>query len=309
MQKLFVGIISFLFILMCVSCEEYEKDPSFIFLIILVWVIALGIPILVTVKKKRTKREKNAVKKEIAEENKINEDIELKLLNYYEVIDVIGEKENQWNSLTFQQSYSLGFVKYIGGIEFLDEIINNQNIDREKSNIEFHIKGLEIIIHLSSLDKYHIALSSYNIQYWTIESQKDIIGNKSKSVVGRAMVDGILFGPAGAIVGGMTGLGGKRVTISGVDNIISISCNDMGKEKMILFSCKDSKLQKVYDIFKNSTFGNKFKSPSELIPYNQTETRSEFSLADEIKKLKDLLDEDILTKEEFEKQKQKLLNK
>lgn len=40
-------------------------------------------------------------------------------------------------------------------------------------------------------------------------SEKDII-EKSKTAVGRAMVGGVILGPLGAIIGGMSGIGNKK---------------------------------------------------------------------------------------------------
>lgn len=47
----------------------------------------------------------------------------------------------------------------------------------------------------------------------TILTDKEI-AEQSKSVVGRAVVGGILLGPLGAIVGGMSGIGNKQKTVS-----------------------------------------------------------------------------------------------
>lgn len=301
MKKENLIIISILILTLCVSCAPVDKDPSVIFFIIILWIICIGFPIYMHIKKKQSKKEKEIAKKEIEEEKSLNKNYELKLLDKNEVEEQIGSDDLNVKGLP------LLTVKYFGGIELFDKLIENGKVEKKNSAIKIHNKGIEIII-LKFLTSFRIALLSININYWTIENQKDIIGNKSKSVVGRALAGGILFGPVGAIVGGMTGLGKKRVTISGVDNIISISYNDMGKETLVLFSCKDNKLQKAFKGFKNSIIGNKFKNPSELIPDKQTETISEFSLVDELKKLKELLDEGILTKEEFDKQKQKLLN-
>lgn len=52
-------------------------------------------------------------------------------------------------------------------------------------------------------------IKNQNIRVATVKSEQEIL-EKSKSVVGRAVVGGVLLGPLGAIVGGMTGVGNKR---------------------------------------------------------------------------------------------------
>ncbi|MDP8227162.1 MAG: SHOCT domain-containing protein [Candidatus Celaenobacter polaris] len=51
---------------------------------------------------------------------------------------------------------------------------------------------------------------------------------------------------------------------------------------------------------------NSFKSPSELVKLESAETVSKLSVDDELKKLKELFDDGIITHEEFDKQKEKL---
>ena len=65
-----------------------------------------------------------------------------------------------------------------------------------------------------------------NCEYIT---EKDI-EEKSKSVAGRAVIGGLLLGPVGAIVGGMTGLTGKSTTVKTREFIVInyTSNNDVG---------------------------------------------------------------------------------
>ena len=102
----------------------------------------------------------------------------------------------------------------------------------------------------------------------------------------------------------MTGVGSKQIKLNDVDNIITIAFTDESdKEYIILFSCTNKKLKKVQEYFK-SKFGDKFKKPSDIQPNTQSNT----SIADELLKLKELLDSGVLTQEEFVEQKNKILN-
>lgn len=66
-------------------------------------------------------------------------------------------------------------------------------------------------------------------------SEKEIV-EKSKSVVGRAVVGGVLLGPLGAVVGGVSGVGDKKKEKT--EYYIEIECKVKGSEnefKTILF--------------------------------------------------------------------------
>jgi len=61
-----------------------------------------------------------------------------------------------------------------------------------------------------------------------------IVKEEDKSVVGRAVVGGLLFGPLGAVVGGMSGVGKK-------EKVEKINCKMSMVEKGIIFEGKYGK--------------------------------------------------------------------
>ena len=201
-------------------------------------------------------------------------------------------------------------MQYLGGIPAIDQLIENKKIDPKVSNVslEMRPKGLEICL-MHGFSKTRVGLYSEQIKFWTIEQLQEVIAKKSKSIIGRALLGGVLLGPVGAIVGGMTGIGDKSIKVSDVDNIVSISCVNENKEVMLLFSCTNKKVKKVFEYLKKN-YADKYKKPEE-VKFNEQQKRTEenISIADELRKLKELLDDGILTKDEFEQQKNRLLNK
>lgn len=203
----------------------------------------------------------------------------------------------------------IGEMQYLGGIPEIDQLIENKKIDPKVANVslEMRPKGVEVYL-MHGFNKTRVGLYSEKLNFWTIEQQQEVVAKKSKSVIGRALLGGVLLGPVGAVVGGMTGIGDKTVKVSDVDNIISISYSQNDKDTIILFSCSNKKVKKIYEYLKKK-FGNKYKKPEEIKFAEENKTNSsKVSIADELRKLKDLLDEGILTNEEFEQEKNKLLD-
>lgn len=203
----------------------------------------------------------------------------------------------------------IGEMQYLGGVPEIDQLIENKKIDPKVANVSFELrpKGVEVYL-IHGFSKTRFGLYSEKLNFWTIEQQQEVIAKKSKSVIGRALLGGVLLGPVGAVVGGMTGIGDKTVKVSDVDNIFSISYSQNDEDTIILFSCSNKKLKKVYEYFKKN-LGNKYKKPDEIKFTEEDKTNnSKVSVADELRKLKDLLDEGILTNEEFVQEKKKLLD-
>lgn len=81
--------------------------------------------------------------------------------------------------------------------------------------------------------KTDVNLRFEQITGFDVVKDKDII-EKSKSVAGRAVLGGVLLGPLGAIVGGMTGIGNKQKSVS--HNYMVINYKSLEEEiKVIIF--------------------------------------------------------------------------
>lgn len=144
------------------------------------------------------------------------------------------------------------------------------------------------------------------IEYELLEDGESI----TKGGLGRALVGGVLFGGVGAIVGGVTG--GKKtkniinslkikITLNNISSptvYINIIQSPTKSNSIIYKTCYDSAQQilSIFDIIQNEN--NKQKDIN----------NSSNSPADEIVKFKALLDQGIITADEFDSKKKQLLN-
>jgi hypothetical protein len=198
----------------------------------------------------------------------------------------------------------LNKIGYLGGIPEYDNKLATKKRSEYLLNLEVRPNGLEITIGIN-FTNYRVALFQDQIDFFVIEPQKQIVEKKSKSIVGRALLGGVLLGPVGAIVGGMTGIGNKDVKITQVDNILTIKLTN--SDTYLTFSV-DNKHFKDTENYLKKHYKTKYKSADELEKLQTANSSaSSLSIADELLKLKTLLDNGILTQEEFDDQKQKLL--
>lgn len=131
----------------------------------------------------------------------------------------------------------------------------------------------------------------------------------TKGGIGRAVAGGLLFGGVGAIVGGVTG---KRKTKSTVNKLqVKITVNSISEPiryiNLIVSEVKKTSL----------TYKTALTNAQEIISLLAVMTKSPIekeenvieskSVTDEIKEYKALMDEGIITQEEFESKKRKLL--
>lgn len=147
------------------------------------------------------------------------------------------------------------------------------------------------------------------IDYELLEDGESI----TKGGLGRAVVGGALLGGVGAIVGGTTG---KRKTKSVIKSLrIKITVNQTinpsiyinliyseTKSSSIIYKAAYASAQEILSMFSIITRNNEVES-------QQENTTTTVSTADELIKLKGLLDEGILTQKEFMAEKNKILSK
>jgi ribosomal protein L37AE/L43A len=130
----------------------------------------------------------------------------------------------------------------------------------------------------------------------------------AKGGLGRALVGGALFGGTGAIVGGITGKRKQKGICNSLK--IKITVKDINNP-VIYVNFITSSTKKDGMIYKSM-----IKDAQECLStlqvicdqQKQQDNKSSGTNADEIRKYKELLDDGIITKEEFEAKKKELLN-
>lgn len=143
------------------------------------------------------------------------------------------------------------------------------------------------------------------VDFELLEDNKSI----SNGNIGRAVVGGVLFGGVGAIVGSTTGRKKKeickklqiKITVNDISNpvvYIDLITAEV-KKNSFLYETTFSKAQEILSLLSIICQENS-KENSDLT--------STVSVADEIKKYKELLDMGAITLDEFEKKKKDLLN-
>lgn len=150
----------------------------------------------------------------------------------------------------------------------------------------------------------------------------NIITQKSNAnTVGRAIVGGVLAGGAGAIIGGLSGKTTQKKEIKKIniiigqrdlsEPIITLNCYEVDPMHSKWF--EDARAvdmlnyaQQVTDLLSVIIEAQeKYAQGSENV--QMSNDNQHLSVADELKKLKDLLDSGILTPDEFQEQKKRLL--
>jgi len=235
----------------------------------------------------------------------------MKLISKEESKRLLGRKKG-----FFGQAMSIDSVPifYIGGMSEIDDDLASRQIELKDQMTMFNAypNGFEIEVYTLPTKTrlgtrtYRIPIMPNQILKWTIEKQDAVYEQQSKSVLGRAVIGGLLFGGAGAVVGALSGTKGKREKVNFIDYILTLIIDYNGNEKAIILGFPNAIIKDVRKFFDKS-FPNTFLESDKFI-IKMEKTSDSLSIADELQKFKDLLDNDVITQEEFEKQKTKLLS-
>lgn len=149
------------------------------------------------------------------------------------------------------------------------------NIKEGPTAIVFHKNGLKI--HSGVFKKFEIPYSNIiTVQY----EDRDSLGNyknKDKSVVGRAVAGGLLLGPLGAVVGGMSGIGTKSKKLDQESDYLVINYWDKSTKsnEVLLFAGKNKRSE--YNKFVSDFLKRKSQSRKVLNDNHSTRKSTSFT--------------------------------
>ena len=211
--------------------------------------------------------------------------------------------------MPFLREYRHAYKLKVEEIREAIELYNENKIKYEKFNPTVKVGYL---VYFDETNKFwlkpkHPKIYDYDdiLEYELLEDGDTV----TKGGLGRAIVGGALIGGVGAIVGGVTG---KR-TSKKVVSILSIKITTKDMNKPVVYIDLISKRTKSNSLAYHNAYLNAQKILSILAIITSEDSKvqqntSNLSFTDEILKLKDLLDKNIITEEEFIKGKEKILN-
>lgn len=247
-----------------------------------------------------------------------------------------GSIVGNFYNILIDESHGLMAVTEGGGVKNIFNYINSNSLPKkkgEKSAINTRTVGNYLFV----MDDFFKVLVLFGPNTHEVFNYADIIevsyeenGNQlfTKSAgrtVGGAIVGGVLMGSAGAVVGGLSGASKQNKEIKNMDIKILLrstsrtSCVLSFKDTDRILKTKDDSDRKLYETYaKNanqakdiiSVIIDNAKQVSTPIvqPVIQNVSTTSSSVADELAKLAKLKADGILTDEEFQAQKAKLLS-
>ncbi|MFL2134185.1 SHOCT domain-containing protein [Desemzia sp. FAM 24101] len=198
----------------------------------------------------------------------------------------LEEKKNQKNLDNQFNELTKGASAYV--IQILEDSLNKAN--QSVMTMHVHSDGRTYLRYSQhgSLTKHINEMEAYNvIEFEWLED----IQVKGKKVVGRSIVGLGLAGPAGMIVGGLSG---KNKTKDKSTAILILQNIETKEVRSFNFKC-DRKQMRKYKMIP-------------AVPLMEVTNNISSSPADQLKEFKELLDLGIINQDEFDKKKAEILN-
>ena len=205
----------------------------------------------------------------------------------------------------------------------VEKAIKRNIVNGERKNIFKATKKVGNYIHIDETNKLVAFPSAFGkIDKVAIYNYSEILGcdvledgqSISKGGLGRAVAGGLLFGGVGAIVGGVTGSKKTKQIINSMK--VKITVNDISNptQYISLIESETKSTSFMYSTAKNnaeqivSLINIIINDNNTNLQQDTMKSIEDISVAEEIRKFKQLADDGIITEEEFENKKKELLN-
>jgi len=236
---------------------------------------------------------------------------------------IIGQKEEENTSRRIKESLNeyINNLKINSSQQFLGDDGESAIVideDNKKVAIIFNTINNDMVLRPSSKYEYQSEIFNYQdiLKSEIIKDGKSITSTSATGTVGRALLGGMLAGGAGAVVGGLSG---EKETIDIQKSVdLQVVVNDSKKSTYrIRFGAFEGVTNNInsYTIEETDEIVHHWHNLlSHIINLNNTDIKKDYnepsiSIADELKKFGDLFKEGLITKEEFDIEKEKILNK